>query len=208
MSVIADFGVNGLNPSVVGGTGGAVEKYFPRLLGTSIGVQSVAPSLTSAAGQLVPPAFGSLNGQLFKVKIAGSALSFTGGTTYNVKLSVNTGTVASPTYTIIASTGNVGAASTLKNAFALEVYLYGTTDSGLVAGWYDSSTVLPSGVMASKAQAALDAAFPVQTIDFSKGLQSSGNQGVPFGLVVSVNFATSVAGNSASLYQFQVTDGN
>jgi hypothetical protein len=207
MSVLADFQVNGLNPSVVGGTGTTI-KYFPRLLGTSIGVQSIAPSATSALGQLVPPAFNELNGQLFKVKIAGSTLSFTGGTTYNVSLSVNTGTVVAPVYTVIASTGAQGAASTLKNAFAMEVNLFGTTDSGLVAGWYDSNTVLPSGVMQAKAQAALDNPFPVQTIDFSKGLTTPGNQGIPFGLVVGVTFATSVAGNSASLYQFQVTDSN
>jgi hypothetical protein len=207
MSVLADFQVNGLNPSVVGGTGVTI-KYFPRLLGSAIGVQSSTPSATSAAGQLVIPAFNELNGQLFKVKIAGSTLTFTGSTTFDVQVAVNTGTVSSPTYTTIARTGAVGAASTLKNAFALEINLYGTTDSGLVAGWYDSMTILPGGTMTAKAQAALDNPFPVQNINFGSGLTAGGNQGVPFGLVVGVVFATSIAGNSASLYQFQVTDGN
>jgi len=203
MSVLADFQVNGANPSIVGGLGNNVEKYFPRLLGTSIGVQSVAPSAASAAGQLVVPAFNELNGQRFKVVLAGDVLDFTGGTTFSVNLSANTGTVASPVYTIIATTGAVGAANTARFAFAMEINLFGTTASGLVGGWYNSTTVAPAtGTSTVKAQGPTSA-FPIVTNDFTKG-QAIPGAGIVFGLVASVNFATSVAQNSASLYQFQV----
>lgn len=206
MSVIADFGVNGGNPSVVGGTGTAI-KYFPRLLGTSIGVQSVAPSATSAVGQLVPPAFNELNGQLFRVRMAGDVLAFTGGTTYNVTLSANTGTAASPTYVVIASTGLITLASATKTIWSIDAVLFGTTNAGQVSGWYDSVTTIANGTGAFKAQSAtgLDNVVAASGLNYNTGLTSSGNQGVPFGLVAAVTFATSLASNSASLYQFQVS---
>ena len=43
MSVFADFQVNGLFPSTVGGLGATV-KYFPRILGSSIGATPATPS--------------------------------------------------------------------------------------------------------------------------------------------------------------------
>src|SRR5580698_109665 len=104
MAVLNDFQCNGLFPSVVGGNSTSVL-YFPRLLGSSIGVQSVAPSATSAAGQLVVPGFNELNGQLFTVRAAGNFGSDTGDAsgTVAVQLYANTGTVTSPIYTSIAT---------------------------------------------------------------------------------------------------------
>lgn len=200
-NVIADFGVSGSFPAAVGGAGTAI-KYFPRLLGPSIGVAPSTPSATNAAGQLVLPAFNELNGQLFKVKIVGDVLDFTAGTTYNVVLYANTGTVATPVYTALASTGAVGAANTARAAFALDVNIFGSslsgTTAGLLGGYYNSVTITPAGVQTMKAQAALDASLT--GINFNNGGQV---QGV-VGLVVGVTFATSVAQNAANLYQFQI----
>lgn len=203
MSVLADFQVNGLNPSVIGGTGVAI-KYFPRLLGSAIGVQSVAPSATSAAGQLVPPAFNELNGRTFKVQAAGTVLPFTGGGTYTVSLQANTGTVASPSYTTIASTGAITLASATPVNFMLDVTLMGNTAVGKLDGYYQGSTNGALAVTGGTAQREIDAAL--SGLNFGTGLTSSGNQGVPFGLVVGVTFSVSLAQNSASLYQFQVID--
>lgn len=203
MSVFADFQVSGLFPSIVGGTGTAI-KYFPRILGTSGpgGGQSVAPSATSAAGQLVVPANGEVNGQNLRVQIAGDVLNFTGGTTYNVTLSGNTGTVAAPNYVVLASTGAVGAANTARASFNLDVVLFGTTLAGNVGGYYNSVTQTPAGVQTSKAQAALD--NPLTGVNFNAGQSSPAGNGIAFGLVVAVTFATSVASNAANLYQFQI----
>src|SRR5437879_4324795 len=117
MSVIADFGVSGLFPSNVGGVGTAV-KYFPRLLASSIGAASLTPSATNATGQLVVKGLNQLNGQLFKVKVAGDVLPFTGGgNSYNVVLYANTGTVTSPIYLAIASTSIITVNSTVRGTW-------------------------------------------------------------------------------------------
>lgn len=201
MSVINDFQVNGLFPSVVGGAGTAI-KFFPRLLGNSIGVQSVAPSAASAAGQLIVPANGEVNGQNLRIQVAGDVLDFTGGTTYNVVLYGNTGTVAAPNYVALASTGAVGAANAARAQFNLDVVLFGSTLAGNVGGYYNSVTQTPAGVQTSKAQQALD--NPLTGINFNAGQSSPAGNGIAFGLVVGVTFATSVAQNSANLYQFQI----
>lgn len=206
MSVINDFQVSGLFPSVVGGTGTAV-KYFPRLLGPSIGVAPSTPSAASSVGQLIVPGVSELNGQLFKVKVVGDILSFTGGGTYNVQLFTNTAAVgAAPTYTAIASTGAITLAATTKTLFMLDVTLFGTTASGQVAGYYDSVTTIANGTGAAKARAAagLDNIVPAG-VNFGGAASPQGNA-APFGLVVGVTFSVSLAQNTASLYQFQIIE--
>ncbi len=95
MSNIYDFGVNGLFPSKVGGTGTA-KKYFPRLLGitgTTIGASglggvsgsSVAaplfgsapatPSASNAVGALFLPAQNTNNGQQMDFLVTGNLKS-------------------------------------------------------------------------------------------------------------------------------------
>ena len=71
MSNVLDFQVSGSSPSTVGGLGTTV-KYFPRLLGPSIGVAPSTPSSTSAAGVLMLPAQNVYNGQLLNVIASGS----------------------------------------------------------------------------------------------------------------------------------------
>ncbi len=192
MSVINDFAVNGLFPSVVGGSGTAI-KYFPRLLGSSIGVQSVAPSATSAAGQLVVPGNNELNGQWFNVLIGGDIVSGAADSsvTAEVALYANVGTVTSPSYTKIATTGVQTAPLTgTSYNFALKVSMQGTTASGVVRG--NQYSILGTN---QNAYAALTASL--SSINFGNA--------TPFGLVVGVTFGTSDAANSASLNQFQIT---
>src|SRR5260370_10111428 len=122
MSVIADFGVSGLFPSNVGGVGAAV-KYFPRLSST-IGAAPTTPSASNATGQLVVKGLNELNGQLFKVKVAGDVL-LTGGGNYNVVLYANTGTVTSPIYLAIASTGGISKAGAVRGRCNPIWYLIG-----------------------------------------------------------------------------------
>src|SRR5208337_935515 len=103
MSVINDFLVNGLNPATVGGTGTAV-KYFPRTLGTGgpSGGQSVAPSATSAAGQLVVNGNSELNAQWFDVLIGGEVTSGAADSSVTAEYALYANTAAlgaAPSYT-------------------------------------------------------------------------------------------------------------
>lgn len=196
MSVIADFQVNGLFPSSVGGVGTAA-KYFPRVLGSSIGNFSAAPSAASAAGQLSVQAFGELQGQAFKVVLAGDVLPFTGGTA-TIDLVANTGTIAAPVYAVIASSGAIAASATAVNWF-LEATLVGSNNSGvtpgLLSGYFSGSQ--------NNTNIALTAITnPPSGLDFVKG--QAAVQGNVLGLVARVTFAASSATNFARLYQFQV----
>lgn len=198
MSVIADFQVNGLNPSTVGGVGTAA-KYFPRVLGSSIGNFSAAPSAASAAGQLSLPAFGELQGQAFKVILAGDVLPFTGGGNFTIDLVANTGTVATPSYAAIASTGAIALASATPVNWFLEATLVGTNNSGatpgLLSGYFSGSQ--------NNTNVALTAITnPPSGLDFVKGQATV--QGNVLGLVARVTFSVSLAQNFARLYQFQV----
>ena len=192
MSVINDFLVNGLNPSTVGGSGTTV-KYFPRLLGSSIGVESGAPSASSAAGQLVVNGNNALNGQWFNVLVG---VGITGGAadssvTAKVSLYANTAALgAAPSYTEIATTGLFTQPLELTEyEVGLKVSLFGTTGSGIVRG-------IQSGVYGANNLAAAALTNNLSGINF-------GSQ-APFGLVVGVTFSSSDASNSAKLYQFQI----
>lgn len=192
MSVINDFGVNGLNPSVVGGTGTAV-KYFPRLLGSSIGVESVAPSATSSNGQLVVNGFSELNAQWFKVSVGGDILSGVADSSVTVEVALYANTAAlgvAPSYTKIATTGALTAPlANTSYAFGLDVDLLGDTASGVVRGF----------------QRGIFGANNIASASLTNNLSSinMGSQ-APFGLVVGVTFGSSDAGNSANLRQFQI----
>jgi hypothetical protein len=197
MSVIQDFQVSGNNPSNVGGRGIATF-YFPRLSSSLVGAAlSSTPNASNATGQLAVPK--ELNGRIFRVKVAGNILpALGGGSTWNLQLFANTGTVASPSYTPIASTGNVSVFSANRQQWAFDVTLQGDSVSGQVGGVYSAfginGTVLKSSV-------AID--NQLTGIIFSNNV--NGYQAA-FGLVVGVTFATSNPANAASLYQFQIID--
>jgi hypothetical protein len=201
MSVIADFQVSGANPSTVGGPG-SQPKYFPRVLGGSIGNFSLAPSATNAAGQLAVPAFGEVHGSIFKVKAGGDVLPFTGGGTVTIDLVANTGSVSSPNYAAIASTGAVTIATATPFNWFLEATLIGNNNTGSLGGnfW---------GSMAGASPALIDVSSIITQptgLDFIKGQSSAGSQGTVLGLVVRVTFNVSLAQNFARLTQFVISD--
>ena len=192
MSVINDYGVNGLNPSTVGGSG-ATPKYFPRLLGSSIGVESVAPSATSSNGQLVVNGFSQLNAQWFKVSVGGDVLSGVSDSSVTVEVALYANTAAlgaAPSYTKIATTGALTAPLANTNfAFGLDVDILGDTASGVVRGF----------------QRGIFGANNIASASLTNNLSgiNMGSQ-APFGLVVGVTFGSSDAANAASLRQFQI----
>src|SRR5271157_160085 len=190
MAVLNDFQVNGLFPAVVGGTGASV-KYFPRLLGASIGVQSVAPSGSSSVGQLVVLGNNELKGQGFDVVIGGDILAGSADSSdvETIGLYAQTSTTSTPSYSAITTVTGVAPYSAGHVPFGLKVSLNGSTLSGIVrgsaTGFIGSSTLeTPTSVTA------------LSGINFGNA--------TPFGLVVGVTFGTSNASNSANLYQFQI----
>jgi len=185
--------LNGLNPSTVGGTGTAV-KYFPRLLGSSIGVESVAPSATSANGQLVVNGFSELNAQWFRVQIGGEIVSVVSDSSVTAEIALYANTAAlgaAPVYTKIATTGALTAPlANTAFAFGLDVDLLGDTASGVVRGFQ-------RGIFGANNLASASLTNNLSGINM-------GSQ-APFGLVVGVIFGSSDTGNSASLRQFQIS---
>ena len=192
MSVIADFLVNGLNPSTVGGAGSTV-KYFPRLFG-GFNVESIAPSATSNAGQLTVPGMSELEAQWFTVLVGGSILSGVADSSVTAKVSLYAQTAAlgaTPSYTEIATTGFFTAPlEQTSYAYGLKVDLLGSTKSGVVRGFQ-------SGIFGANNIAAGNLTNNLSSISMASSQ--------PFGLVVGVTFSNSDAGNSASLNQFQIS---
>ena len=197
------FGCNGLNPSKVGGLGATV-KYFPRLLGSSIGAVPTTPSSTSPVGMLAVPSNGPYNGQQVTVVATGNFGNDTGDPsgTVAIQLYVVTGTLAAPLYKSVASTGSLTpSAIGIVNSWALNVSLYGDSSSGILGGSYSAYQ-----------NGALVNSTPKSTTTTISGIDFSGNgivalgQGTAYGLVVGVTFGTSDASNKASLFQFSVLD--
>jgi hypothetical protein len=208
MSVLADFGVSGQNPSTVGGVG-TTPKYFPRALGSQIGVQSTTPSATSAVGQLAVPAGNQVHGNIFRVKAAGDCLPFIGGGNVTIDIVANTGTIASPTYSLIATTGAQTVASATAFPWFLEAVLVGDNYSGANPGTL-AGAYWGAGFNGGSLNLIDWVPIPNQlsNLDFVKGPVNQGSgslPGVVFGLVARVTFNVSLAQNFARLTQFQVT---
>lgn len=203
MSNVLDFfGVNGLNPTKVGGTGVSI-KYFPRILGSSIGSIPSTPSATSPVGMLSVPAGAVYNGQQLNVLATGNFGNDTGDPsgTVNVQLQVVTGSLASPTYTTVAATGAMTpSAIGIVNNWALDVILYGDDVSGILGGSYNA---YQNGGQVNLSKLGVKTDTSVSGISYNAGNPSLG-QGVAFGLVVGVTFGTSDASNKASMFQFTV----
>lgn len=205
MSVIRDYQINGLNPVAVGGTGTTV-KYFPRLLSASasplLGTAPSTPSATNPAGMLVVPANNELNGQNFTVTAVGNYLmgASAGSETVTLSLYAVTGTLASPTYTAIATTGAITPTPNvdgIQHSWMLKATLYGDTLSGIVGGSYSA---FDNGVLQNTTPKQTTA---ISGIDLNVGNVSLGI-GVAFGLVVGVTFSVSNASNAAKMYQFNL----
>ena len=199
MSNVLDFQVSGSSPSSVGGLGTSV-KYFPRLLGPSIGVAPSTPSSSSAAGALMLPAQNVFNGQQFNVLASGSITDAAGdpSSTVTIQLFAVTGTFAVPVYTSLATTGAI-TVSYPNEPWALNAELVGVSVSGangLLIGNYQAlkngSVTAPTTVTSV-----------VTSLDFNAGnplLQ----QGAVLGFVVGATFGTTYAGNIARLNEFTI----
>jgi hypothetical protein len=203
--IINDFQVNGLFPSVVSAAV-TTAQYFPRILGTSIGVQSVAPSASSAAGQLVVPGNNELNGQWFQVLVGAtfSPDASDSSATGTLELVANTGTILTPIYTVVATATTAAPAFAGSQDVALKVSMYGTTKSGIVQGSY-------TGVKGGVLIAATTLTNNLSGINFGQAnppnLSNPLNPTNPFGLVVRATFSSAVTSpllNVARLYQFQI----
>ena len=199
MSNVLDFGVNGQFGSTVGGLGTSV-KYFPRPLGPSIGVAPSTPSSTSAVGALFLPAQNVFNGQQFNVLASGSFGNDSGDPsgTVTVQLYAVTGSLASPTYTSIATTGAMTPFYTVQT-WGISAELVGTSKAGangLLIGAY-------SGFLRGSVVAPTTVTNIVTGLDFNAGNPAL-QQGAVLGFVVGVTFGTSDATNTATLNEFTI----
>jgi|SRR5579859_458107 len=199
MSNVLDFGVNGQFGSKVGGLGTSV-KYFPRPLGPSIGVAPATPSSTSAVGALFLPAQNVFNGQQFNVAASGSFGSDSGDPsgTVTVQLYAVTGSLSSPTYTSIATTGAMTPFYAIQ-PWGINAELVGASvngANGLLIGAYQGflrgSVVAPTTVTSI-----------VTGLDFNAGNPAL-QQGAVLGFVIGATFGTSDATNTATLNEFTV----
>src|SRR5579859_5328655 len=137
---IQDFGVNGQFPSTVGGTGSTV-KYFGRNVPSAAGASWVAapstPSASSPVGALWVPGDNKLNGQLMTVTATGDFTPASNATSETVTVSLYgvTGSLAAPTYTILATTGAYSpGVDGIAYGFNFWVELFGTNNTGIVGG--------------------------------------------------------------------------
>lgn len=194
MSVIADFQVRSSFPSVIPPSISTGVQYFTGILSGRIGFQSTSPSATSAAGQLLIPGNNALNGQMFDVRANGDFGSDTGDPsgTVTIQLFANIGSVASPNYVSIATTGAVTPGFASAESWSIVASLQGTTNSGIVGGTYNA--IVDGAVVGSADQ---NISSTLSGINFSNL--------IPFGLVVGVKFGTGDLTNAARLYQFQIT---
>ena len=200
MSNVLDFQVSGAFASKVGGTGITV-KYFPRPLGASIGVAPSTPSSVNASGALLLPAANVFNGQQFNILASGSFGSDSGDPsgTVTVQLYAVTGSLASPTYTSIATTGAI-TPSFPSEPWGLSVNLLGSSNNGangLLLGSYEvflrASITAPTTITNG----------PISGLDFNAANPKLA-QGAVLGFVVGVTFGTSDATNTASLTEFTI----
>ena len=199
MSNVLDFGVNGSFGSKVGGLGTTV-KYFPRPLGPSIGVAPSTPSATSAVGALFLPASNVFNGQQFNILASGSFGNDSGDPSGTVTIEVKavTGSLASPTYTSIGTTGAITPFFTVE-PWSLNLELVGVSvngANGLLIGSYQASK-------RGSVTAPTTVTNIVSGLDFNAGNPALA-QGAVLGFVVGVTFGTSDATNTATLNEFTI----
>jgi hypothetical protein len=200
MAVVNQWNINGSNPVTVGGTG-ITAKYFTQPSGNFTQGSSTTPSSTNATGQLAIRGDNEFNGQQFSVQASGNFEVGAGGACPAVTIEMvgNTGTLLSPTYTVLATTGpitvqnNVG----LFYPWQIEIVANGDTQSGILSGYQTS--VVDNTLKA-----------PVALSNTLSGLNFSGNAvtnfpgGPVFGIVMRITFSVSEPGNAANMFMFNV----
>ena len=203
---INNWQISGQFPVTVGGTG-LTAKYFPAPSG-QIGVTGTAPSSSNAAGQLAVPGGNRLNGQQFTIQATGNYEVGSGGACPNVTIDLvaNTGTIASPSYTVLGSSGAV-TAQNLTGTFydwSIRAAVNGSTGSGLLQGIY---TAVVDGVIENSTPKALDHTLTGLVFGVTATTQSTPNglgTDPVFGLLVRVTFSVSESGNSANMFEFAI----
>ena len=196
--------ISGTYPVTVGGTG-VTAKYFPNVSGL-INTTGTAPSATSAAGQLDVPGRNILNGQQFEIRASGNFEVGSGGACPNVliELVANTGTVSSPTYTVIANSGEITAQNLTGTYYDwfVRATVQGSTQSGTLQGSY---LFMADGVIENSTPKTLDHTLTGLVFGPTAAQAQSSNQSQTdpvFGLLVRVTFSISEAGNSANMFEF------
>lgn len=212
MGVIEQYQVSQAFPSIVGGTGTTI-KYFSSNPSQSLwnsGVTGVnspitatqlggTPSSTSANGQLSFDSVATkLTGGRFRMIASGSALSVTGTPTVTATVQINTGTIASPSYATFI--GGVASNAVVANkaigwTVAANLYFDPTSSSMMIEHEYAYVNQASGGT--DKTQ------VPVYLTSLT-ALTGGGLYATQFGFVVGITFSSSVADNTASLYEFKV----
>lgn len=195
MSVFANLQVNGSNPSTVGGTG-ITAKYFPGPSGNFTSGVATSPSSSNATFQVPVKGDNQLNGQQFYITASGDFQvgPFGACPSVTIDIQANTGTLVSPTYTTIATTGAITTQTNLNTAYPwfLQAVVSGTTASGILTG-------VQYGSVDNTAVAQVALSNTLSGLDFS-GVTSK-IPGTVFGIVARVTFSVSETGNIARLYQ-------
>ena len=195
MSTTVQWNINGANPVTVGGTG-TTAKYFAAPSGNFTSGVATTPSSTNATGQMAIKGDNQLNGQQFYLTASGDYQVGPFGACPSVTfdIQVNTGTLVSPTYTTIATTGAITAQTNLNTAYPwfLQAVVSGTTASGVITG-------VQYGSVDNTAVAQVALSNTPSGLDFSG--TTSKIPGTVFGVVVRVTFSVSETGNIARLYQ-------
>jgi len=199
----ANWQINGANPVTVGGTG-VTAKYFGAPSG-QIGVAGTAPSATSAVGQLNVPGGNRLNGQRFTIQATGNFEVGSGGACPNVliELVANTGTLTSPTYTVLANSGEltVQALTGTYYDWSINAAVNGSNQSGTLQGSY---SVLVDNTSENTSPHTLDHVLTGLVFGPTAGANPTPSTDPVFGLLVRVTFSVSEAGNSANLFEFGI----
>ena len=189
-NIVYNLLINGASGVTVGGTGVTV-KYFPNVPGASIGVAS------TNNGYLRVPGNNAANGQRLSVRAGGN---------YQVATASGTVTIGLYPVTFVGTVGTVGATAILSAVAA-------TTSEGEFATAYPfqltADIVCDSGsglATLCSGSVQVDGTNTNGTAGLITGL-SAINMGasIPFGLVLGVTFATSETGNSATCYQFDLS---
>lgn len=231
MGVLSQYEVSAAAPSTVGGTG-LTLKYFgsnPPANLWNVGAPGVnapqnsaqlgnVPSATSALGQLPFPmglgsqaGSGKVNGTRFRIYASGTASSAAAPTIQPV-VQINTGTVASPSYTnLLAPAASAALTANKPLGWSIAGDLYFDYNSAALSGFMKSNYVAASGGTGSSQVVEGGVAVPVVT-GLAIGQASAPPAGVGvgagfpgFGFVVGVTFGTvSDASNSASLFEFKI----
>jgi len=209
MGVSVSYAINGANPVTVGGAGTGI-KYFPNVPAASAWLSGTAgvnaavtsnqigstPSSTNNNGGLLVPGRSVLNAQQFSVLASGNILFGTGEVSTTGKVGMYLSNVASgvaPAYqTLIELTLTNQALDNTYYPWSLRVDFEGDTQSGILSlvksGQINGTVTTPTQVTA------------LTGISFATE--------PAFTLVVGVTFGTSDAGNSANMYQFQLSSAS